>query len=61
MSNLIRAPYQAASREMVAKLVKAGYLQAALRDDADAITNAITRMKQDLRCLGSGDDGPKAA
>jgi hypothetical protein len=58
MSNLIRSPHQAASLEMIAKLIRAGYLQAAVRNDPDAITNAIARMKQDLRGRGSSDDAP---
>jgi hypothetical protein len=61
MSNVIQSPYQAGSREMVAKLIKAGYLQPALRNEADAITLAIARMKQDLRGAGGNDDGPTAA
>jgi hypothetical protein len=60
MSNVVRSPYQAASQELITKLVKAGYLQPALRNDADAITTAIARLKDDLR--GGGDDeGPRAA
>lgn len=59
MSNVIR--YQAASREMIAKLVKAGYLQPARCNDTDAITQAIAQMKQDLRGGGGNDDGPTAA
>ena len=54
MSNDVRSPYQAASRELIAKLVKAGYLRPALRHDADAITAAIARLKHDLRS-GGGD------
>jgi hypothetical protein len=48
------------SNEMVAKLVKAGYLRPEHRHDPDAITSAIASMKQALR---SGDDesGPAAA
>jgi hypothetical protein len=61
MSNVIQSPYQAGSREMVAKLIKAGYLQPALRNEADSITLAIARMKQDLRGAGGNDDGPTAA
>ncbi len=53
MSNVIRA-----SREMIAKLVKAGYLLPALHHDADAITRAIAQMKQDLRGRSGDDDGP---
>ena len=40
---------------MIAKLIKAGYLQPALRNDADAITRAIAQMKQYLRGRGSDD------
>jgi hypothetical protein len=49
MSNVVRSAFQAASQELIAKLIKAGYLQPALRHDADAITAAIARLKQDLR------------
>ncbi len=31
MSNVIRSPYQAVSREMIIRLINAGYLQPALR------------------------------
>jgi hypothetical protein len=67
MSKVIRSPFQAASGEMIAKLVKAGYLLPALRNDADAITRAIAQMRQDLRGRSgdddarSADDGPSAA
>ena len=60
MSKVVQSSFQAASREMIAKLVKAGYLQPARRNDAEAITRAIAQMKQDLRGLG-GDEGPTAA
>jgi hypothetical protein len=46
---------------MIAKLVKAGYLQPALCNDADAITSAIAQMKQDLRGRGGDDDDSRAA
>jgi hypothetical protein len=49
MSNVVESSFQAASPELIAKLIKAGYLQPALRNDADAITTAIARLKQDLR------------
>jgi len=52
MSNVVRSSFQAASQELIAKLVKAGYLRPALRHDADAITAAIARLKQDLRAVG---------
>jgi hypothetical protein len=48
MSSLVRTS-DLASREMVAKLVNAGYLKPAQRNDADAITDAIARMKENLR------------
>ena len=32
MSEVIRSPFQAASQELITKLVKAGYLQPALRN-----------------------------
>jgi hypothetical protein len=31
---------------LIAKLIKAGYLRAALRDDPAAVANAIARLKQ---------------
>jgi hypothetical protein len=47
--------------EMIAKLVKAGYLRPEHQHDADAITSAIGNMKQDLRSGGSDDNDPAAA
>ena len=42
-------------------LVKAGYLRPVQRHDADAVTAAIARLKQDLRKGGGEDDeGPTA-
>ena len=59
MSDVVSFP-QAASHELIAKLVKAGYLEPSLCNDAVAVANAIARFKQELR--GGGDDGgPKAA
>jgi hypothetical protein len=60
MSKVIRSSLQKTSQELIAKLVKAGYLRPALRHDADAITTAIARLKEDLRD-GGDDRGPKAA
>jgi hypothetical protein len=57
MSNVVRSSFQAAPQELIAKLVKARYLRPALRNDADAITTAITRLKQDLRGGGGSDEG----
>jgi hypothetical protein len=59
MSNVVSFT-QVASQDLIAKLVKAGYLQLGSCNDAVAVANAIVRLKQDLR--GGGDDGgPKAA
>jgi hypothetical protein len=44
--------------EMIAKLVKAGYLRPEHQHDADAITSAIANMKQDLRSGGSERQRP---
>jgi len=61
MSNVAEFPYQAASHEMILKLIRAGYLQPALRNSAEAVTRAIAQMKEDLRSRRGDDDGPKAA
>jgi hypothetical protein len=58
MSNVVRSAFQAASRELIAKLVKVSYLRPALRHDADAITAAIARLKHDLRSGGRPVDNP---
>jgi len=59
MSDVVSFP-QAVSHELIAKLVKAGYLEPGLCNDAVAVANAIARLKQELR--GGGDEGgPKAA
>jgi hypothetical protein len=47
--------------ELIAKLIKAGYLRPEHLQDADAITSAIANMKQDLRSGSSDDNGPAAA
>jgi hypothetical protein len=59
MSNVVSF-HQAASQELIAKLVKAGYLQPALCNEPVAVADAIARLKQDLR-RGRDDNGPKAA
>ena len=62
MNNNVR-PSDRGSREVIAKLIEAGYLQPAQRNDADAITNAIAQMKQNLRGSvdkPSSNDNPKA-
>ena len=59
MTKVVRSPYPAASQELIAKLINAGYLQSALRNDPGSITTAIARLKEDLK--GRGDDeGPKS-
>ncbi len=42
-------------------IIKAGYLRPALRNDADAITSATARTKQDLRSREGDDDRPSVA
>jgi hypothetical protein len=60
VTKVVRASYQAASQGLIVKLIAAGYLQPALHNDADAITTAITRLKEDLRG-GKVDEGARAA
>jgi hypothetical protein len=50
---------QEASQELIAKLVRAGYLQPALRHDADAVSTAIARLKEDLRGGRDDEDRPR--
>ena len=45
----VRPHFRSAAEELVTKLINGGYLQPALRDDPDAITTAIVRLKEDLR------------
>jgi hypothetical protein len=59
MSDVVSFP-QTASQELIAKLVKAGYLEPGLCNDAVAIANAIALLKQDLRCGGFEDRELKA-
>jgi hypothetical protein len=60
MNNVVLPRFRAVSEELITKLVNAGYLQPALRNDSNAITTAIARLKEDLRGRRE-DDGPKAA
>jgi hypothetical protein len=60
MSDVASFP-QSPSNELITKLVKAGYLEPGLCNDAVAVANAIARLKQDLRGGGNDDGGPKAA
>ena len=54
MTKVVRVSQQAASQDLIARLVKSGYLEPALRNDPDAITIAIAGLKEDLR--GGGHD-----
>ena len=61
MSNLIQPSQQAASLEVIGRLTRAGYLRPELRHDADAISAAIARLKEDLRGSGKDKEGAEAA
>lgn len=60
MNDVVLPRLRAASEEFITKLVNAGYLQSALRNDPNAITTAIAELKEDLRG-GRQDGGPEAA
>jgi hypothetical protein len=60
MNKVNRASPPEPSQELISKLIRAGYLQPALRHDPDAITRAIAQLRKDLRG-GGEDEGPKAA
>ena len=60
MSELMPSPIGPDRGEMIVKLISAGYLRPDQRHDPDAITNAIVRMRRDLRTR-NGSDGPIAA
>jgi hypothetical protein len=55
MNKVNRASPPEPSQELIGKLMRAGYLQHALRHDPDAITRAIVQLRADLR--GGGEDG----
>jgi hypothetical protein len=61
MRKIIRSAFQPEAGEIIAKLVKAGYLLPAAYNDADAIRNAISQMKHDLRGRRGRDGGPPFA
>jgi hypothetical protein len=61
MTKVNRASPPEPSQELIGKLIRSGYLQPALRHDADAITRAIAQLRKDLRGGGEDDAGPKAA
>jgi hypothetical protein len=60
MSDIIPFAPRSGDSEMIAKLIRAGYLQPKQRNDPGAIADAIARMKLDLR-TGNGRDDPPAA
>jgi len=45
---------EAPRSELIAKLIRAGYLRPERPHDPDAVAGAIARMKEDLRSGGSG-------
>jgi hypothetical protein len=49
MNKANRASPPDPSQELIGKLIRSGYLQHALRHDADAITRAIAHLREDLR------------
>jgi hypothetical protein len=59
MIEVVSFPFRAVYSEMITKLISAGYLRPEQRHDPDATTNAIARMKMDLR-TGNGSIGPTA-
>jgi hypothetical protein len=54
MSDVASFP-QSPSHELITKLVRPGYLQPSLIDDAVAVAKAIARLEQDLRGGGYDD------
>ena len=60
MSEVLPFAPRSRDTEMIAKLISAGYLQPEQRNDRDAVSKAIARMKLDLR-TGNGSDDPSAA
>jgi hypothetical protein len=61
MTKVNRSSPPEPSQELISKLMRAGYLQPALRHDADAITRAIAQLREYLRGGAGEDEGPKAA
>ena len=51
MTNIVPSPFQAGSQELIAKLIRAGYLQPTQSHDAAVVASAITRLKKYLRAL----------
>jgi hypothetical protein len=61
MNKVVQFPVPVASREMIAKLINAGYLAPEQQYNVDAVTTAIAQMKLDLRSGRNGGGGPAAA
>jgi hypothetical protein len=60
MTKVNRASPPEPSQELISRLIRSGYLQHALRHDPDAITKAITQLREALRG-GGKDEGPQVA
>jgi hypothetical protein len=45
MGDIVRLPYQVAPPKVVAKLVKSGYLKPERRHNADAVRNALEKLR----------------
>ena len=43
MTNIVPSPFQAGSQELIAKLIRAGYLQPTQSHDAAVVASAIAR------------------
>jgi hypothetical protein len=59
MTGVVSLPAHAGCDEVIARLIGAGYLRPDQRYNRDAITNAIVRMKFDLRTGRGGDVQPR--
>jgi hypothetical protein len=56
MNNVVRPHFRPAAEELITKLINGGYLQPAMRNDPEAITAAIVRLKEDLRGSANNRD-----
>jgi hypothetical protein len=65
MTKIVRSPYSVASRAMIMKLIRAGYLSHAKRRDAEAIETALAEVRKvsgnEFATFGGPDDPPPAA
>jgi hypothetical protein len=60
MKKAVSSPPQEDTQGLVAKLVNAGYLAPALRNNGDAVAKAIARMKEHLRGADTANDSSRA-